>query len=138
MTDVTPGPTSHQVMHWLRMPSTKAGLLYFLPMLAVLGIWWILLFHDNPPNVTPSSTLSFVLTEGPQQLWFHWLIALPVLCLGLSAAYFSRVAKSRQGAVALLVVGIALALAAWFSVTHELALFVSLPLLYGIIHARST
>jgi hypothetical protein len=120
------------------MPSTKAGLLYLLPTLAALFIWWVLLFHDNPPNVTPSSTLSFVLTEGPQQLWFHWFIALPVLCLGLSVAYFSSVAKSRQGAVVLLVVGIALALAAWLSVTDELALFVSLPLLYGVIHARDT
>jgi len=138
MATTAPVSTSHKATHWWSTSSAKAGLLYLLPALAVLSIWWILLRYENPPNVTPSSTLKFVLTEGAQQLWFRWLIALPALCLALSAAYFSRVAQTRRGAVALLVVGIALALAAWFSVTHEIALFVSLPLLYSVSHARNT
>lgn len=136
MSTTAPVSTSSRATHWWSTTNAKAGLLYLLPALAVLLNWWILLFYDNPPNITPSSTLNFVLTEEPQRLWFRWLIVLPALCLVLSAAYFSRVAQTRRGAIALLVVGIALALAAWLSVTHELALFVSLPLLYGLSHVR--
>jgi hypothetical protein len=112
-------------------PSTKAGALYILPAIAVLSIWWVLLFVENSPGVTPLGTLRFVLTEGPQRHWFYWLIALPILCALLTGAYWSRLTRNRSGAVGLFVVGAVVSLAAWFTVTWEIAMFATLPLLYG-------
>jgi hypothetical protein len=113
--------------------NTKAALLYVLPALAVFGVWFILLFVGNSSAVTPASTLAFVLTESPSPLWFRWLLVLPVLCAALAIAYLSRLTRTRVGSIALLCCGVALAGVAWLTVSAEIALFVSLPVLYGFV-----
>jgi len=123
----------------MRHPSahTKAALLYVLPVLAVLGIWYLLLFAGTPSASSPRSTLAFVLTEGAQPWWFRWLLVLPALCVALGAAHLSRVAHTRAGSLWLFVLGSALSVAAWLTVAWEIAVFVSLPLLYGFLGARA-
>ena len=118
--------------------STKAGALYLLPALAVLSIWWVLLFVANSPGVTPLSTLRFVLTEGPQRHWFYWLIAMPIHFVLLAGAYWSRLTRTKGGAVGLFLVGSAVSLAAWFTVTWEVAMFATVPLLYGFRSIKET
>jgi len=114
----------------------KAALLYVLPVLAVLGIWYLLLFTGNTPASSASSTFVFMVTEGAGPYWFRWLLVLPLLCVALGVAHVSPVATSRTGAVVLLALGSALAVAAWVTVAHEIALFVSLPLVYGFIAVK--
>ena len=116
--------------------NTKAALLYLLPVIAVFGIWYVLLFDVRSPGGTPEYVFKSALTEGPRLLWFRWLLVLPGLCLALAAAYLSRLSNSRIGAIGLLVIGVALAVAAWLTVAAEIALFVSLPLVYGFVVAK--
>jgi hypothetical protein len=111
--------------------NVKAGWLYVLPGLAVLGIWYVLLFTANSSGTTPLSTFVFVLTEGPKPWWFAWLLLLPILCFALAVAYMTRLPKSRIGSAWLFASGVALALAAWATVSTEVALFATLPLWYG-------
>jgi hypothetical protein len=115
---------------------TKAALLYVLPAVAVAAVWYLLLFEGNAPGVTPRSTFPFVLTEGPRPLWFRWLFALPFVSLSLSLAYATRVARSRSGSVVLLLLGCAFAGASWLTVSPEVAVVATLPLVYGGIGAR--
>ena len=116
----------------MQVPSNrKAAALYVLPVLAVLGIWYVLLFTANTSGTTPRSTFIFVLTEGPRPLWFAWLLLLPLLCCALAAAYLSSAIRNRKGALSLFASGLALAAGAWATVAPEVALFVTLPLLYG-------
>jgi len=116
--------------------NTKAALLYLLPVVAVFGIWYALLFDARSPGATPEYVFMSVLTEGPRLLWFRWLLVLPGLCLVLAVAYLSRLSSSRIGATALLALGATLAGAAWLTVASEIALFVSLPLVYGFVVAK--
>ena len=78
----------------------------------------------------------FSVTEGPQPIWFLWLLLLPVACLALAAAYASPLARGRRGSQVLLAAGTALAVCAWFTFTFEVALLASLPLLYGYLGAK--
>ncbi|MDA8094636.1 MAG: hypothetical protein M0T84_12165 [Betaproteobacteria bacterium] len=112
-------------------PSKKAALLYVFPILALVGMWCVVLFVANPPASTPVSLLAFLLTESPCSAQLQWLLVLPALCVALSAAYSSRLPHTRAGALALLSLGVVLAVAAWLTVTPKVAFFVSLPLLYG-------
>jgi len=115
----------------------KAALLYVLPVLALLGMWYLLLFTGTTSASSPGSTLLFLLTEGPKPNWFRWLLLLPLLCAVLAAAHVSRLTRTRSGSVLLLVIGSGLAAAAWVTVAPEIALFVSLPLVYGFLGAKS-
>lgn len=117
---------------------TKAGLLYLLPAIAVLVVWYLLLFEGSAPGVTPKGTFAFVLTEGARPWWFRWLFALPFLCLSLAAAYLPRVAALRVGAVVLLTLGVALAVATWLTVSSEIALLTTLPLAYALLNAKES
>jgi hypothetical protein len=117
---------------------TKAGLLYLLPAVAVLVVWYLLLFEGNAPGVTPKGTFAFVLTEGARPWWFRWLFALPFLCLSLAAAYLSRLAALRVGSVMLLTLGVALAAATWLTVSSEIALFTTLPLAYALLSIKES
>ncbi|HWK82296.1 MAG TPA: hypothetical protein VNS61_01050 [Caldimonas sp.] len=117
---------------------TKAGLLYLLPAIAVLVVWYLLLFEGNVPGVTPKSTFAFVLTEGARPWWFRWLFVLPFLCFTLAAAYQSRLAALRVGSVVLLSLGVALAAATWLTVSSEIALFTTLPLAYAFLSTKES
>lgn len=114
----------------------KAALLYLLPVLAVVGVWVILLFSGNPASPSPLSTLRFALTEGPKPSLFQWFGALPLLCLILAAAHISRVTRTRVGPQVLFALGLCLAVATWVTVVPEIAIFVSLPLVYGFLAAK--
>ena len=116
-----------------------AGILYLLATLATLSIWYVLLFMHNPPGINPLGNLQYFLNEPPFQWIFRWLLVLPVLCLLLAAAYFSKWSQTRTGAFSLFGVGGLLALSAWFtptSVASSVAVFVSLPLWYGFVMLR--
>lgn len=104
--------------------------LYAFPVLAVLGIWYVLLF-DADGSATPRGILTYVLTEAPERQWFHWLLAAPVLWATVAIAHLTPVAARRTGSVALNCAGACLALVAWFTLTFSIALFASLPLMYA-------
>jgi hypothetical protein len=122
----------------MRRPSahTKAALLYVLPVFALVGMWYLLLFTGNAPAVSALSTLAFLLTEGPMPSWFRWLLLLPAICATLGAAHLSPVTHTRSGSLCLFVLGTALSIAAWLTVSSEIAVVVSLPLLYAFLGAR--
>ena len=117
-------------------PQTKAALLYLLPTAAVLAIWYALLFKGNAQQSSPASTLSHLLTQGPEPIWFIWLLALPACFLVLAVGYATSFASSHRGSQVLLGIGISLAIAAWFTVSIEVAVFASLPVLYGLAAAK--
>jgi hypothetical protein len=114
----------------------KAGILYLLPVLALLGVWYILLSIHNPSVVNPVDNFLYLLNTSPYQQNFRWLLALPCLCLLLAISYFSRLAQVQSGALGLLVMGVFLALGAWFTVSTPIAIFVSVPLYYAFINSR--
>jgi len=113
----------------------KAGLLYLLAVLVMLPFWYIILFVHNPPSLNPLDSFLYLLNEPPYRSHFWWLLVLPILCLSLAVAYFSRLAKARAGAFFLFGVGALLALASWLSVS-AVAIFVSLPLFYAFVNCR--
>lgn len=115
---------------------TKAALLYLLPTAAILGIWYVLLFQGSSSHSSATDTLAFVLTEGPKPLWFLWLLVLPSCFLALAASYLTPLARSHRGSRVLLAVGAALAACAWFTLSTEVSLFASLPVLYGFLVAK--
>jgi hypothetical protein len=117
-------------------PQIKAALLYLLPTLAVLGVWYLLLTKGNSEQSSAIGTLTFVLTEGPMPIWFRWLLLLPVLFLGVAAGYASPLSRSRRGAQVLLGLGVLVAASAWLTVSTEVAVFASLPLVYGLLLVR--
>ncbi len=112
---------------------TKAGLLYLLPVVAMLITWYIILFRDNPPGVTPWNTLAYLLTSEPRVSWFRWLTAIPFISLMFAVANFSRIVKSRSGSFIVVALGAAFALAAWITSSIDIALLTTLPLVYGIL-----
>jgi hypothetical protein len=114
----------------------KAALLYLLPTGAILGIWYVLLFQGDSSNSSATDTLAFVLTEGPEPLWFLWLLVLPSCFLALAGSYLTPLARSHAGSRVLLVVGASLAACAWFTLSTEVALLSSLPVLYGFLAAK--
>ncbi len=124
-------PQGEVASSWAHGFRYKTAAMYVLPVLAILGIWYFLLFVGNSSGTTPKSTFVFVLTEGPMPWWYAWLLVLPVLCCALAAAYLSGVASSSKGAVSLFGLGVALAASAWITVSPEIALFVTLPLWYS-------
>ena len=116
---------------------TKAGLLYFLPALAILGVWYEILFVGNPPGITPSGTLRALLSDDFKGPWLRWFAVLPVLCLGLAGVYLSGVPKTRKWAIILAALGTCLAAAAWLTVQPSVSVLVTLPLVYGFLSLRS-
>lgn len=104
-------------------------MLYVLPVVAVLGVWCILLFVADGP-ATPRNIFEYLLIEAPERHWFNWLLAAPVLWSALAAAYLTPLATRRAGNIALLGIGGSVAVAAWLTLSFEIALFASLPILY--------
>ena len=112
------------------------GLLFLLPAFAVLGFWYILLFFGNPQCCdNPLESLRFFLNESPQPILFRWLLILPALYLTFTGLYFSRIPRSRLGAIGLFSASVLLAIASWLTVTST-AIFATLPLIYGFKSVR--
>ena len=122
--------------------TTKAGLLYIAPAIALAAIWHVMLFTSVPSNRTAGQaaveTLTFVLTEGPRPEWFAWLLALMPICLAMTLAYLSPLPRHRAGSIALLAVGTCLSVAAWLTITSSIALFMTLPMWYGLIAVKES
>jgi hypothetical protein len=119
-------------------PETSAGIAYVVPDLAVAAIWGVLLFVGNTPQTGRVDTgfLYYALFELPERWFYWWLIALPVACLVLAAAYFTAVARRKVGSVTLCAAGLVLAAATWFTLDWTIALFATLPLLFTIPAAK--
>ena len=115
----------------------KAGMLYILPVIAILVSWLIFLFVISPPVVRPFELLIFVISEKPQLLWMRWFMALPVLCLLLAASYFSQFAQRQVSSIILFIIGIAVCLVCWMSFDWWVALTATLPLIYGYLSVRA-
>ena len=115
--------------------SHTASILYLLAALTTLGIWYVLLFTNNSSCSNPIDDLLYFLNEPPSHLIFRWLLVLPVLCLLLASAYFSKLPQTRMGSFGLFGVGTVLALATWLTVA-PVAIFVSLPLWYAFVILR--
>jgi hypothetical protein len=113
--------------------NAKAALLYLLPALTIFGVWYITLFANNPPGVTPAGAFRFFLNEGPSPVWFRWFLIFPLLCLALSGAYASRLPRTRIGSSVLFAAAVSLAVGAWLTMTFAVALTASLPVFYGYV-----
>jgi hypothetical protein len=116
-------------------PEKIASLTYVLPIAAVGGIWYILLFMYNGPNPNYGEMLHAWLIELPERGLFWWLVILPALCLALSIAYLSPVPRRKSGAIALAVIGASVAVAAWWVFDAAIAIFVTIPLIITIPRA---
>jgi hypothetical protein len=116
--------------------NNTAVVLYLLAALATLGVWYVLLYMHNPPGANPIDNLRYFLNEPPSKAVFWRLLVLPVLCLVLAAAYFFKWSQTRRGAISLFGVGVALALAAWWSAPLPVAGLVSIALWYGFMVLR--
>lgn len=120
--------------------TTKAGLLYIAPAIALAAIWYVILFTSVPSSRTVSQTafdmLTFVLTEGPRPEWFAWMLALLPICLAMAFAYLSPVSRHRAGSIALFAVGTFLSVAAWLTIASSIAFIMSLPVWYGFIAVK--
>jgi hypothetical protein len=115
----------------------KIGICYLLPVIGILIMWYVVLLKANPPGITPKGSLIFLLTQGPRLWFFRWLLVLPTLCVLLATAYFSSIPKTRLGYSALITVGIALALAAWLTVSVDIAVCTTLPLVYSLFGVKT-
>ena len=113
--------------------NNSAVILYLLAVLSTLGIWYILLFVSNPPCVNPIDNLLYFLNEPPSRLIFWGLLVMPVLCLLLAIAYFSKWSQTRMGGFSLFGAGAALAFAAWWASPSPGAVLVSFALWYGFV-----
>src|SRR5687768_1949005 len=119
-------------MNYRRAPHVIAGWLLLVPAIAVAGIWYIYLFVAMPDNQTAWQSVVGQLRhtfshENPQAWWFGWLVALPLLCIALAAAYLFNVTRTRTGALALFAGTVSLAAATLLLSNWALALFVALP-----------
>jgi len=110
----------------------RTSLLYVLPALAALGVWYTALFYENPPGITPQTLLTYSLNEGTTALLFRWFLVFPIICIFLAVGYASNIATTRQGTLALASVGLVVAVASWFTLTSLLAALATAPLYYGI------
>lgn len=128
-------PLSYGVRCSLKLTAnTMAAVLYLLAALATLGVWYVLLYM--PSGTNPMDYLRYFLSESPSQAVFWRLLALPILCLALAAAYFSKWSQTRNCAVSLFGVGVALALASWWTAPLHIASLVSVALWYGFVVLR--
>lgn len=115
-----------------------AGALYLLPVFAVSAIWYVLLFVGNPSTHAPANSFSsFLNGQSDETIWLRWmLVGFPLLCLLLSAAYWSRIPKARLGGMILFCAGVLLAVAAWGTINPGLAGLVSAPLFFAFEEVR--
>ena len=119
-------------------PEKLTAIAYLAPVVAVTGIWAILLFvASDTPGAGPMDMLSHALVETPERHLFWWLAALPLLCLLLSFAYLSPLPHRSTGAIVLCGSGVVLALATWLTMDWSISLLATLPLLFSAPRAKS-
>jgi hypothetical protein len=118
-------------------PEKWTGIAYIAPAIAVGGIWANLLFvASDTPGAGPTQMLRYALFENEDRHMFWWLAAIPLICLVLSAAYFSPIARGRRVAIALCGIGVVLAVATWLTMDWTIAVFATLPLLFSAPRAK--
>ena len=107
-------------------PERWAAAMYGLAALAVAGIWFIMVFAANPPNVTPGDMLRAFLVDSSHRVFYWWLAVVPALCAFLAVAYLTPLVRRRRFAIVLWVAGVSLALATWFTPMPPAAFFATL------------
>lgn len=117
-------------MKWA--PGKIAGAMYVLPALAVVPLWYILLFVGNLPNPNYGEMLHVWFIEDPYREFFWYHAALPVICGAMAAANLFAIAPLTIAAQVLFGIGVVVALSAWFLSNIGIAIFVTLPLIYSI------
>lgn len=123
-------------------PHVIAGWLFVAPALLVAGIWYVYLLVGIPDNFTVWESVIAQLhwtfsDENAHIGMFVWLVALPALCILMSVAYLTNVARTRNGRIGLFSAGVALAIASFVTVSWDFSIFVALPSVWGYraIHA---
>ena len=109
-----------------------AGVMYILPALAVLPMWYILFFLGNPPNPNYREMFAARFIDDPHRglFWYHAI--LPLICVIFAVAYLSNISKIRFAVGLLCVAGGALAISAWLMSNEAIAIFVTLPLFFAV------
>lgn len=112
--------------------NSKAALLYVPPVLALLAVWYGMLFIGNASMRSAVEMLQFSLTQGPQPNWFRWIFLLPIICAALGIAHISPIVRRKMGRVILVIAGVAVAGASWLTVSTEISIFVTLPVFFAV------
>ena len=118
-------------------PQTYAAFYLALGSAIPIGAWLILLFAAQSPSLSATDavtqTVQFTFSAAnPDRLWFVWWAALPVMLLAVAGSYLSRISKIPAGAIALLVVSSAIALASLY-LSSAVAIPIAFALYYGFI-----
>ncbi len=123
-------------------PHTIAGLLSLLAATLIGAIWYIYLFVApvNPHSMTLSAihTLRYTFSPDNADRWyFVGLAAVFLCCAAVGVAYFLNVGGTQAGAMFLLLALVVLGAATFALTNWALALFVTLPAVWGYrcVHA---
>jgi hypothetical protein len=117
-------------------PEKLTAIAYLLPIAAIGGIWYILLFVGNDPNPDYDAMLHMWLFELPGRLFIWWLIFLPAICLAMAISYLTAIPKRKVGALVLCGLGLVASVAAWLTVAVGIAICVTLPLFFSLPRAK--
>ena len=118
------------------MTPKLAALLFAVAALAPLSSWWLLLFSENPPKMSPidaaMSQLTSTFSLANEQLW--WFVGwatVTVYLLVVAAFYVSPLVRRRPWAIA---VATSAGIVTLYSLvfTPVLGLFLLLPLVLSI------
>ena len=117
-------------------PERMAGALSLLAAALVGAIWYIYLFVApvDPQSLSESAiqTLTYTFSsQNEDRWWFASLAGIGVASAAAGIAYLSGVARTRLGAVSLLLVSAALGVGAFALTDWSLALFVALPVIWA-------
>jgi len=112
------------------------GYLYLLNALLYVGIWFVYLFAAQPENISVLDAvleqLTYSFSEANSNRWFFvWIALAPAFCCLLSIAYLFQGVRSPNGALKLLVAGVAVGVATVILGKVEFAIFISVPIVLG-------
>ena len=123
-------------------PHLVAGWLFVLAALTFAPFWYLTLFDDIPSNFTMwgwiKDQLGYFFSSANPYFWiFFWLAAIPMLCVLMSLAYLSNMARAKSIRIALFGAGVLLAIATFALTNQGFAVFVAVPSIWGYraIHA---
>jgi len=113
-----------------------AGLLSFLAAVLAGVASYIYLFVATPSGRPPADSLysqfaSSLALESADRWWPVWCAALPLALTVVGAAYLSRLARKQTVAMLLLTVLVVLAALSFYLDDWSLAIFVTLPIVWG-------
>ncbi len=120
----------------MKSPDKIAGFLSLLGALLSIISWYILLFVALPERASPLqsaiSQLQYTFSsQNPNQFWFIWFALLPVCGIAIGAGYLANLAKTKLGAVILLLLSCALGVSTLLLGKLGMAIFVLLPTFWG-------